>query len=118
MYIWGKCGQFNNYNVKRVGVYKYTFIVLLKLDEYWKNSLPQTYEEDRCLTKRIYFAIFPAQHYIQNTWRLAYDSLDHQALSFEDQRNVFFHNATCKINKSSDTTVAYRISLHYTRRKD
>jgi hypothetical protein len=39
MYISGKCGQLNNYNVKSVGVYKNTFIVFLKLDEYWNNSL-------------------------------------------------------------------------------
>jgi len=67
MYIWGKCGQLKNYNVKRAGVYKQTFIVLLKLDEYWKNSLPQTCEADRCLRKTIYFATFPAEHYTQNT---------------------------------------------------
>jgi len=88
MYIWGKCGQLNNYNVKSVGVYKHTFIVFLKLDEYWNNSLPQTFEADRCRTKRIYFAIFPAEHYIQNTWRSAYGSLGHWALPFEDQLNV------------------------------
>ena len=46
MYIWGKCGQLNNYNVKSVGIYKYTFLVFLKLDEYEKNSLSQTCEAD------------------------------------------------------------------------
>jgi len=69
------------------------------------------------------FATFPAQHYTQNIWRLAYGSLGHWALPFEDQHkslrcDVFFRNATHKINKSSDTTVAYRISLYDTRWKD
>jgi hypothetical protein len=87
MYIWDKCGQLNNYNVKSDGVYKQNFIVLLKLDEYWKNSLPRTCEADRCLTEKD-FATFPTQHYIQNTWRLAYGSLSHWALPFEDQHYV------------------------------
>ena len=34
MYMEGKCGQLNNYNVKSAGVHKYTFTVLLKLDKY------------------------------------------------------------------------------------
>jgi len=38
--------------------------------------------------KRIYFAIFPAEHYTQNTLRLAHGLLGHQALLFEDQLNV------------------------------
>ena len=38
MYIQGKCGQLNNYNVKSVGIYKYTFIFFLKLDEYWTST--------------------------------------------------------------------------------